>query len=342
MTMFARAYARKFTRGVLSAMWLAIVVGIPFILLSGCAALQWEKIPAPVAEALAGRKAESIRDWEPVIVDGTTLVSMLDRGTPMIVSSSASVSMDLERLPDDPGDSTTGTTTWGFSLEWTLEPGQTWGAAAVVANDGYFLTAGHVVDEPPLDVIAFVENDEGDPQFQRAPIRVVWAPGNFANGPDIAVVHAEVGSLEALKLANEPLGTDDQIVTGGWPIMHLQPDSGRSRLSAGRILSVTRRDAMGSSPAFVELRHDAPLVPGDSGGPVLDGKGHLLGINSRISVDVSFWQWLVVTLGRVSRQVDIRETAGEAIMPDPAWLRQVIENDRLRSSRPSESPTMRP
>ena len=180
-------------------------------------------------------------------------------------------------------------------------------------------------------MIALVENDDGDPQFQRAPIRVVWAPDNIANGPDIAVVHAEVGSLEAFKLANEPPGTDDQIVTGGWPIMHLQPDSDRSRLSAGRILSVTRRDAMGSFPAFVFLRHDAPLLPGDSGAPVLDRKGRLLGVNSRVSVDVSFWQWLVVTLGRTPRQVDIRETTATAIMPDPEWLRQVIENDRLRS-----------
>ncbi len=113
-------------------------------------------------------------------------------------------------------------------------------------------------------------------------------------------------------------------------------------MSGGRILSVTRRDGLGSSPSYSVIRHDAPIAPGDSGGPVLDRKGRLIGINSAVEWGIPVSQWLGIVFGLAPGQVNVREYVATAIMPDPDWLRQVIENDRLRSSRPSESPTMRP
>ena len=68
----------------------------------------------------------------------------------------------------------------------------------------------------------------------------------------------------------------------------------------------------------------------------------LIGINSVVEWGIPVSQWLGIVFGLAPGQVNVREYVATAIMPDPEWLRQVIGNDRLRSSPPPESPTMRP
>ena len=311
---------------------------IALLLLSGCAAQLWEEIPEPTAQALAERRGETLDGWESVVVDGTTIKSVLDQATPMIVSSTADISFELESIPESDNEGESGAKTWNISFDWKIKTGETVGAAAVVADDGYFLTAAHIVDEPPIDLIAIVPKDDGDPQILRSPVRVVWASSASSSEIDLAVVHAHVGPLEAFRLADKSAQTDDRIVTGGWPVMHLPPESDRSRLSAGRVLSVTERDADGLSPAVTILRHDAPIIHGDSGGPVLDAKGHLLGVNSTFSYDLTWLEWFAALLGRAPSQLDLDKFSAKAIMPDPEWLREVIENDRRIAASDPRSP----
>ena len=311
---------------------------IACLLLSGCAVQLWEEIPEPTAQALAERRGETLDGWESLVVDGTTLRSVLDRATPMIVSSTADISFQLESLSESDNESGSGEQTWRITLDWKIKTAETFGAAAVVAHDGYILTAAHVVDEPPIDLIVLVKNDDGDPHFLRSPARVVWTPDARSSEIDLAVVHASVVSLKAFSLADKTAETDDRIITGGWPVMHMPTESDRSRLSAGRVLSVTERDAEGSSPAVTILRHDAPIVHGDSGGPVLDARGHLLGVNSTISYDLNWLEWFAALLGRAPGQLDLDKFSAKAIMPDPEWLREVIENDRRLTAGNPDSP----
>lgn len=313
---------------ILSGIRCATFAGVFLVLVMGCASQLWDQLPEPAAEALADRRTGSLAAWEPLDGETDALDSLMFRGTPLLVSSEVELSIELELEPEDLRERESDFQTWNLSMDWIGKVGESIGAAAVVASDGYFLTAGHVIDEPPMDVIVFVRAGEGDPEVQRSPVRVVWAPDDPSSDLDIAIVHAEVGLLEAFTLAEEIAETGDQVITGGWPMLHLQSGSGRSRVSAGRILSHTERESAGGSPAFTIVRHDAPILHGDSGAPVLDRGGRLLGVNSKIIFDVSFWDWLAAFFGRPPSRINPERFVNTAIMPDPDWVREVIERDR--------------
>ena len=324
---------------------------IAFALQSGCSAWQPEAarrtdaMPPVIAAELASRKAESFKGWESVVVAGRRLASALVLGTPMIVSSSASVRVEIESLSPSMDFEGKPLSLQGLAISarGKVGPTQGMGSAAAVSDDGYCLTAGHnILNYKPLVLVAIVSNESGVFQVRRVPVRVVWAPDDPAIDPDIAVVHADIGPLDAFEWVAAPPDVDAGIVTAGWPLTYLEMDSGGTRMSGGRILSVTRRDGLRSSPSYSVIRHDAPIAPGDSGGPVLDGKGRLIGINSAVEWGIPVSQWLGIVFGLAPGQVNVREYVATAIMPDPAWLQQVIENDRLRSSPPPESPTMHP
>src|SRR6516225_1825580 len=143
--------------------------------------------------------------------------------------------------------------------------GQRWGAGSgIVLAEGRVLTNAH--------------NVRGDQ------VTVTFADGRTAEGRvagqdidgDLAVVEADTGEAPALPWASGP-------VPGiGTAVFALANPGGRGlRVTFGFISGVDRafrgprgRRITGS------LEHTAPLVPGSSGGPVLDAEGRLLGINT--------------------------------------------------------------
>lgn len=315
-------------RKTLEAVRSVVICGVTLGLLAGCAIQLWETIPEPVAEMVAERRANSLAGWDPALLNRGKLSSKLIRGTPMLVSSSADISIDWNLEPESPEDRESGVRTLSFSADLNLKAGESYGAAAAVANNGYFLTAGHVVDEPPMDLIALLRDENGNPKVRRAPVRVVWESGAFSREIDLAIIHADVDSLEAFELWDGVAATEAPIVTGGWPLLELKQGFDGSLVTAGRILSVAERGPRGNLPAYTIVQHDAPILEGDSGGPVLDRKGRLLGVNYKVTFDIPYWDLLAVLLGGDPDEIEAEDFAGEAIMPDPDWLREIIERDR--------------
>jgi serine protease Do len=143
--------------------------------------------------------------------------------------------------------------------------GQRWGAGSgVVLGQGQVLTNAH--------------NLRGEH------VTVTFADGRTAEGRvagqdidgDLAVVEADTGDAPALPWAGGP-------VPGiGTPVFALANPGGRGlRVTFGFVSGIDRafrgprgRRITGS------LEHTAPLLPGSSGGPVVDAGGQLLGINT--------------------------------------------------------------
>jgi S1-C subfamily serine protease len=143
--------------------------------------------------------------------------------------------------------------------------GQRWGAGSgIVLGDGQVLTNAH--------------NVRGDQ------VTVTFADGRTAEGSvaghdidsDLAVISVDTGQAPALPWASSAS------VEIGKPVFALANPGGRGlRVTFGFVSGIDRtfrgprgRRITGS------LEHTAPLLPGSSGGPVLDADGQLLGINT--------------------------------------------------------------
>jgi len=143
--------------------------------------------------------------------------------------------------------------------------GQRWGAGSgIVLGEGRVLTNAH--------------NVRGDQ------VAVTFAGGRTAEGSvaghdidgDLAVIAVDTSGAPALPWAS---GASAEI---GMPVFALANPGGRGlRVTFGFVSGIERtfrgprgRRITGS------LEHTAPLLPGSSGGPVLDAAGQLLGINT--------------------------------------------------------------
>jgi serine protease Do len=143
--------------------------------------------------------------------------------------------------------------------------GQRWGVGSgVVMGKDQILTNAHNVRGDEVTVTF--------PDGHTATGRVL---GHDVDG-DIAVIGVATGDLEALEWAT------DGAPGIGAPVFALSNPGGRGlRVTLGFITGVERsfrgprgRHITGS------IEHDAPLLPGSSGGPVVSREGRLLGLNT--------------------------------------------------------------
>jgi len=157
----------------------------------------------------------------------------------------------ITRLAHDAGASVTGI-------------GQRWGAGSgVVLAAGQVLTNAH--------------------NIRGSQATVTFADGHTAEGTvaghdidgDLAVIAADTGPAPALPWATTAPAP-------GMPVFALANPGGRGlRVTFGTVSGIDRsfRGPRGLRITG-SLEHTAPLLPGSSGGPVLDAAGHLLGINT--------------------------------------------------------------
>ena len=143
--------------------------------------------------------------------------------------------------------------------------GQRWGVGSgIVLADGRVLTNAHNVRGDQVTV-TFADGRTADGSVA----------GNDIDG-DLAVIDVDTGGAAALPWAS------DASADLGMPVFALANPGGRGlRVTFGFVSGIERtfrgprgRRITGS------LEHTAPLLPGSSGGPVLNAGGQLLGINT--------------------------------------------------------------
>jgi 2-alkenal reductase len=155
------------------------------------------------------------------------------------------------------------------------------GSGFVVSGEGYILTNSHVIttageargETPePASTVFVVFKDE-----ERVPARIV--------GWDI---YDDVGLIKvdpvAHPLSPVPLGDSSHVVVGE-PVAAIgSPFGNESSLAVG-VVSATER-AINSLTSAYELvdaiQTDAPINRGNSGGPMFDSRGRVIGINAQI------------------------------------------------------------
>lgn len=182
------------------------------------------------------------------------------------------------------------------------------GSATPIAPDGYFLTADHVLARSEERNIYVIYGGGKSLKPHRA--RIVWR----SEGADLALLHINFKTplFYQFTPAHQWLPIGTPLMHGGIATgFHSEPGKLGTSLPPSTPLTTTRK-----------FKIDIPLQPGDSGGPVIDAYGRLIGINSAVEFLVPMETAFFVD--------------SEASRPNPATIESLIENDRARNSRTSK------
>lgn len=148
-----------------------------------------------------------------------------------------------------------------------LSPGerQSVGSGIILSADGYVLTNHHVVEQAGEIEVQFMDD-------RKFPARVVGKDART----DLALLKIEASGLPVL-----PLGDSDKLEVGELVLAIGNPFGLDHSVSLGIISRKGR--ALGSPEAFDDyIQTDASVNPGNSGGPLLNMRGEVIGITTAI------------------------------------------------------------
>ena len=138
------------------------------------------------------------------------------------------------------------------------------GSGFIISADGLILTTHHVVDGADEITVRLTDNRE----FK----------GKVLGGDaktDIAVVKIEASDLPVLKMGNS-----DELKVGEWVAAIGSPFGLDNTVTAGIVSAKSRKLPSDQYVPFIQT--DVAVNPGNSGGPLFNMKGEVVGINSQI------------------------------------------------------------
>ena len=164
----------------------------------------------------------------------------------------------------------------------TGQGGTAQGSGFVVSRDGYVLTNSHVVTTA----------GEGGSEAKAEPARTVYV--EFRDGDRVEAeivgwdIFDDVGVLKvdprAHALRPIPLGDSSRVVVGE-PVAAIGTPFGQTNSLTVGVVAATERsiDSLTSAYSLVDaIQTDAAINRGNSGGPLLDARGHAIGVNAQI------------------------------------------------------------
>jgi putative serine protease PepD len=212
-----------------------------------------------------------------------------DGGTTTVINSPAASNSSLTSQPEPAASSDTGTSIAGRIYKTAApgvvqvtsnvvsqdpvfgqpQQGQSLGSGFVIDKAGHILTNFHVVDGAKEVFVNFSGND-------KYKARVVGTDPST----DLAVLQIDAQSRALTPL---PLGNSDAIQVGS-PVVAIGNPFGLDRTVTAGIVSALQREIRAPNGFTIDkvIQTDAAINKGNSGGPLLDAEGRVIGINSQI------------------------------------------------------------
>jgi serine protease Do len=138
------------------------------------------------------------------------------------------------------------------------------GSGFIVSPDGYIVTNAHVVDGASEVNVKLTDRREFTAKVIGADKRT-----------DIALIKIDAKDLPALDLSSPP-----PVRKGEWVIAIGSPFGFENSVSAGIVSGLHRALPGGQMTPFIQT--DVAVNPGNSGGPLLNTAGQVVGVNSQI------------------------------------------------------------
>ncbi|TCS70434.1 serine protease Do [Sulfuritortus calidifontis] len=145
-----------------------------------------------------------------------------------------------------------------------MPPRQGQGSGFILSADGYIMTNAHVVDG--ADEVVVKLNDKRE--FRA---KVIGADKRT----DVALI-----KIEAQNLPKVTIGDPDQLKVGEWVLAIGAPFGFENSATAGIVSAKGRSLPQENYVPFIQT--DVAVNPGNSGGPLFNLKGEVVGINSQI------------------------------------------------------------
>src|SRR6185369_5383399 len=154
----------------------------------------------------------------------------------------------------------------GRGFQFQPQPQRGSGSGFVVSPDGYILTNAHVVMD--ADQVTVKMNDR-----REYPAKVV----GIDQRTDVAVIKIEAKNLPVVRI-----GDPTKLKPGEWVLAIGSPFGFENSATAG-IVSATSRSLPNEGNNYVPfIQTDVAVNPGNSGGPLFNLQGEVIGINSQI------------------------------------------------------------
>jgi len=217
------------------------------------------------------------------------------------------------------------------------------GSGVIVDSEGYILTNNHVLEDALLIEIRFSDDS-------RREARIV----GIDEARDLAVL-----KVDKIELPNIAWGNSDTMIVGA-PVWAVGSPFGlHGSITFGIISSKHRGDLSESSYQYTNriksqysdlIQSDVAVNPGNSGGPLVNGQGQLIGINTAILGEwyrgVSFSipsnlvkqiydeirdksktppGWLGVKLETIAKSIIDREEAADEVEQQPAQGVRIVD-----------------
>lgn len=150
-----------------------------------------------------------------------------------------------------------------------IQPSQSLGSGVIVSTDGYVLTNNHVIGD-----------DQGLP-VEGLEIKVTLPDGREMEGKIVGTDPATDLALikvNATGLTPVPWGDSSKLRIAEWVLAIGNPYQFNQSVSLGIVSALARTEQ------FVDfIQTDAAINPGNSGGALVNARGELVGINTKIS-----------------------------------------------------------
>jgi len=153
-------------------------------------------------------------------------------------------------------------------------PSASLGSGFIVSSDGYILTNAHVVDGANIVTVKLTDKRE----FKA---KVVGADKQS----DVAVLKIDASNLPTVKI-----GDPRQSKVGQWVVAIGSPYGFDNTVTSGIISAKSRSLPNENYTPFIQT--DVPVNPGNSGGPLFNLQGEVIGINSMIYSQTGGFQGL--------------------------------------------------
>ena len=268
------------SRLVVGSAW-AVLAAALFLFFTGCASIPYGNLfsrinfagndgPARVisvsgSSATANRGNSDIplqpSEMTPDAILAATeqvLVEIYERVTPSVVQIRAVTQLDQPRSPSPFG-------TLPFDFQRSGGSGFVWD------DEGHIVTNHHVVEGADRVTVVFADRTELEATV-------------LGTDPDsdLAVLAVEA---EGYEMTPAELGDSSAVRVGHLSSAIGNPFGQEFTITNGIISGVGRTIRSGNSPFSIPrvIQTDAPMNPGNSGGPLLDRRGRVIGVNTQIA-----------------------------------------------------------